>query len=172
MSNSVEGRLTHPFVQLTNNSTVRSTSKLGQSVYIQPNPRLHCIFCDAGNHSSHECWRFKSSTSFWEKVSVDRRCKNCLRLFHKSNRCFDKSFCLLDTCRRSDKHSPIVCHARYVKYYLNFYRPNIYSRRDSRVGGISCETFRPPKFNPIFAPNSNGPDFDHTLNYHCHQRKH
>ena len=115
MFNLIDASMTESQVQVQlngDNSTVRNSSP----VYVQPNPCFYCIFCDKRNHSSHECEKFKHSEQFWEKVSLDRRCKNCLRMFHRSNKCYDRSFCVFHGCRRYDKHSPVLCHARFVKY--------------------------------------------------------
>ena len=91
----------------------------------QPNPELFCVVCQTANHHSHECRRYRSSKAFWEKVLQDRRCKNCLRLFHRSNTCFNRSLCNVPECKRKDKHSPIVCSARYSRYqYFPKYHKN------------------------------------------------
>ena len=90
--------------------------KLPRCPYIQLDPTLLCIFCNTGNHMSHNCYIYKSSNLFWEKVLQDRRCKNCLRLYHRSNKCYNKSFCVTFGCRRMDKHSPVLCRAIYAKY--------------------------------------------------------
>ena len=81
------------------------------SKYYQPNPHHFCIFCRVLGHSSHSCDKYRDSHSFWVKVLEERRCKNCLRLFHHSNNCFDKSLCKLN-CKRRDKHSSILCYVR------------------------------------------------------------
>ena len=81
------------------------------SKYYQPNPHHFCIFCHVLGHSSHSCKKYRDSHSFWVKVLEERRCKNCLRLFHHSNNCFDKSLCKLN-CKRRDKHSSILCYVR------------------------------------------------------------
>ena len=91
--------------------------------YVQPNPLLYCVFCLSANHHSHECWRFKSSTKFWQMVLEQRRCKNCLRLYHRSNKCFNRSFCRVNGCTRPDKHSEILCYGRYVRHK---HSPNLY----------------------------------------------
>ena len=86
----------------------------------QPNPFLYCVFCHTRNHSSHKCNKFNTNTKFWEKILEERRCKNCLRLFHRSNQCYDRTFCNLVGCRRIDKHSEVLCKIRYSKnYHLN-----------------------------------------------------
>ena len=83
--------------------------------HLQPNPRFFCIFCHTANHSSIECQKYASSNEFWQQLLTERRCKNCLRLYHRSDKCFDRSFCYHSTCRRQDKHSPILCHTHYRK---------------------------------------------------------
>ena len=90
--------------------------------YIQPNPSMFCIFCSTANHHSHECQKYNSSKPFWEKVLVDRRCKNCLRLFHRSDKCFNRSYCRLFGCKRTDKHNSVLCHVRYAKYQKPYFR--------------------------------------------------
>ena len=87
----------------------------GYAYHRQPNPCSYCVFCNTGDHVSHECSRFKSGKMFWERVLLERRCKNCLRLFHRAENCFNQSFCYLD-CSRRDKHSSVLCGARYTRY--------------------------------------------------------
>ena len=165
MLNSMERRMTHPLQLTSNLSTVRSSSQLGQPVNIQPNPCLYCIYCNSANHSSHQCERFKNSTKYWEKVSVDRRCKNCLRLYHKSNKCYDRSFCFLNTCNRLDKHSPTLCHARYVKYYYNTNGHNL-SKRNSRFGGmLSHQKFMSSKINYNILPKTRSFEQSHSYSF-------
>ena len=77
------------------------------------NPKRHCLFCDTRGHSSHNCCKFNTSTEFWNIIYQKRLCKNCLRPFHFSEKCFDSNFCLFSSCRRRDKHSPILCKHRY-----------------------------------------------------------
>lgn len=97
----------------------KSLSESPGPPYLQPNPHLFCIFCLTTRHSSHECSRYQSSGSFWRQVLEQRRCKNCLRFFHRSNNCYDRSLCYELNCRRKDKHSPVLCFARYNwKNYL------------------------------------------------------
>ena len=81
----------------------------------QPNPCSFCVFCNTGNHVSHECTRYKSGKMFWQRVLLERRCKNCLRMFHRAEKCYNQSFCHLG-CSRKDKHSAIICHTRYAQY--------------------------------------------------------
>ena len=92
-------------------------SQPSKTPYIQPNPLLFCIFCEVADHFSHECEIFKTSQLFWKKILDDRRCKNCLRLYHRSDKCYNHSFCNVFNCRRKDKHSPVICGLRYVKNY-------------------------------------------------------
>ena len=102
---------------LSANSEEKVSSNQPKSPYIQPNPLLFCIFCEVADHFSHECEKFKSSAPFWKKILDDRRCKNCLRLYHRSEKCYNYSFCNVFNCRRKDKHSPVICYLRYVKNY-------------------------------------------------------
>ena len=95
--------------------------------YMQPDPCRFCVFCWTSNHSSHQCEKFNNSKCFWNIVLEDRRCKNCLRLFHQSHKCYNRSFCHLVNCSRLDKHSPVLCHARYWK--SNFWNGPANSRR-------------------------------------------
>ena len=174
MTNLIDESITEPLfhVQLIgDNSTVRSSTDMRTPANVQPNPCLYCIFCDRGNHSSHECERFRNSGQFWEKVSLDRRCKNCLRMFHRSNKCYDRSFCVLNGCRRYDKHSPILCHARFVKYYRNSNGQNGYYKRDSRFNGISSphQTLWYRKINKKFQPNKH--ILEHSPNHEFSHRK-
>ena len=99
-----------------------NNASVSRTPYVQPNPSLFCIFCSTANHHSHECQKYNSSQLFWEKVLVDRRCKNCLRLYHRSDKCFNRSYCRLFGCKRTDKHNPVLCHVRYVKYQQPFFR--------------------------------------------------
>ena len=110
-------------------------------------PRKKCVFCFKENHESHNCTKFNDNKLFWSKVYLERRCKNCLRQFHFSNSCFDRSFCKLRFCQRKDKHSPVLCKYRYqyfqqdyvskrpqyfqgqFQYYSQYSRGNEYSRR-------------------------------------------
>ena len=92
----------------------KSFHRLAKPPYLQPNPLLYCIFCTSANHISHQCHKYKCSKDYWQKVLEDRRCKNCLRLYHQSNKCFNRSFCNVIGCRRTDKHSPVLCHGRYM----------------------------------------------------------
>ena len=148
MLNCNEAKMIQPPQSTDNRSNVRSSYELGQPIYIQPNPCLFCIYCESANHSTHECERFNNSMKYWERISLDRRCKNCLRLYHRSNKCYDRSFCFLNTCKRYDKHSPTLCHARYVKYH-NSYGHN-YFKENSRFRGISThQKFWPSKMNYI-----------------------
>ena len=99
--------------------------------YIQPNPCLGCVFCYTADHVSHECTRFKNSKGFWMRVLADRRCKNCLRLYHRSDRCFNQSFCHLSDCKRRDKHSVVLCQRRYALHHAqyNHFQPYFHGPR-------------------------------------------
>ena len=77
------------------------------------NPKRTCVFCDEKGHSSHNCRRFSNSSEFWNIIYQKRLCKNCLRPFHFSHKCYDNSLCFFSICRRRDKHSPILCKHRY-----------------------------------------------------------
>ena len=94
----------------------------------QPNPLLFCLFCFTGNHTSHQCWKFKSSELFWKKILEERRCKNCLRLYHQSNKCYNKNMCNIVGCSRVDKHSTVLCRLRYRNNYhvpKNYFHQNV-----------------------------------------------
>ena len=80
---------------------------------LKVNPKYYCIFCRSSDHSSHFCTKFSSSNQFWTVVFYEERCKNCFRQFHQSHKCFDHSFCSFTNCRRTDKHSPVLCRTRY-----------------------------------------------------------
>ena len=109
---------------MTEKSFSETQSKSFNPPYLQPNPRWFCIFCASGNHSSVQCQRYQSSNEFWQKVLVDRRCRNCLRLFHHADKCYNESLCRLKGCNRQDKHNPVLCHVRYRKnkFWSNGYR--------------------------------------------------
>ena len=100
---------------VTGLNAVKYSRPVVKPPYCQPNPLLFCLFCWSSNHISHECWKFKSSELFWKKILEDRRCKNCLRLYHQSNKCFNKSLCNIKGCSRVDKHSTVLCRQRYQK---------------------------------------------------------
>ena len=97
-------------MEVPDNVEFRSQER-NSSKYLQPNPYYFCVFCGVTGHSSHICDRHYDSRSFWIKVLEERRCKNCLRLFHHSKDCFDKSLCYFN-CKRRDKHSSILCYVR------------------------------------------------------------
>ena len=105
----------------------RSFPQSPRTPSIQPNPKLYCIFCNTASHHSHQCNKYKNSQQFWQAVLETRRCKNCLRLFHRSNKCFNQSFCHLMGCRRQDKHSPVLCRMNYIKYHLDDGVPHSWS---------------------------------------------
>ena len=71
---------------------ISNNASVSRTPYGKPNPSLFCIFCSTAYHHSHERQRYNSSRLFWEKVLVDRRCKNCLRLYHRSDKFFNRSF--------------------------------------------------------------------------------
>ena len=73
------------------------------------NPKFFCIFCNSDSHSSHCCHKFNSSQDFWFIILSEKRCKNCFRHHHQAVKCYDNSFCKLKNCRRTDKHSPVLC---------------------------------------------------------------
>ena len=102
-----------------------------QPPYMQHDPFKFCVFCWTSNHPSHQCEKFNNSKSFWNIVLEDRRCKNCLRLFHQSHKCYDRNFCHLVNCRRQDKHSPVLCRIRYWK-------GNFGNRTTSSRGSFVC----------------------------------
>ena len=59
---------------------------------------------------------------------VHRRCKTCLRLYHRFDKCFNSSFCKRFGCKRTDKYNPVLCHVRYLKYqkpYLKCEKPSV-----------------------------------------------
>ena len=99
--------------------------------YIQPNPLFSCIFCEKRTHSSHQCLLYENRKLFWYRVLEERRCKNCLRFFHRSEQCYDRSFCQNFNCQRKDKHSPTLCYFSYVQHrgYQNN-KSNYYSPAD------------------------------------------
>ena len=113
--------------------------------YVQPNPVLMCVFCFTANHASHECERFQSPKKFWEILLLERRCQNCLRFYHKSHKCFDQTFCNLKGCRRFDKHSPVLCHARYVRNLHQFNGYKHFYKSKMRVN--VAEYYHPQPFN-------------------------
>ena len=106
-----------------------------ETSYIQPNPCLFCIFCYTADHVSHECTRFKSSKEFWMRVLADRRCKNCLRLYHRSETCYNQSFCHISNCKCRDKHSVVLCQRRYAwhQFQTNPFKLNFKSSRGRRI---------------------------------------
>ena len=89
-------------------------------------PRRVCVFCDRSGHSSHNCTRFRNSAEFWNIIYQKRLCKNCLRPFHFSHKCYDNSLCFFSMCRRRDKHSPILCKHKnnLIKSYPLYNRPD------------------------------------------------
>ena len=88
------------------------------------NPRWFCIFCCSDSHPSAQCKRYQSSNQFWQKVLVDRRCRNCLRLFHRADKCYNESLCPVKGCKRQDKHNSVLCNLRYKsnKFWSNAYK--------------------------------------------------
>ena len=86
--------------------------------YVEPqdmslNPKYHCVFCQNKKHSSHLCKKFKRNEEFYDVVVKQKRCKNCLKQFHRSEQCFDDNYCVIKNCSRTDKHSPCVCRHRF-----------------------------------------------------------
>ena len=80
-------------------------------------PTRHwCIFCKNYDHLSHSCIKFRSKEQYWEQILAERRCKNCLRFYHKSTNCYDHSFCKNINCYRKDKHSPVLCESNYFYF--------------------------------------------------------
>ena len=64
-----------------------------------------------------------------------KRCKNCLKQFHRSEHCFDDNYCVIKSCSRTDKHSPCVCRQRFPKsVWSELYHHNI-----SRYKGKNAE---------------------------------
>ena len=97
------------------------------------NPKRTCIFCGERGHSSHNCHRFSNSSEFWNIIYEKRLCKNCLRPFHFSHKCYDQSFCHFRSCRRHDKHSPILCKHKYKSKFpsqYNSYEPSSENYQD------------------------------------------
>ena len=87
--------------------------------YVEPknshlNPKYNCVFCASKKHSSHLCRKYTKNELFYHVVVKEYRCKNCLRQFHRSDRCFEDSYCVLEGCHRKDKHSPTVCRRRFL----------------------------------------------------------
>ena len=90
------------------------------------NPKYQCVFCSSRKHSSHLCRRYNSNEKFYHQVVNEKRCKNCLRQFHRSDRCLDDSFCAIKSCNRKDKHSPCVCRKRFPQsVWSELYDQNI-----------------------------------------------
>ena len=93
-------------------------------LYIEPkhsllNPKFHCVYCNLKTHSSHLCRRYNSPELFFDHVFKERRCKNCLRQFHRAENCYNDSFCVIQSCNRKDKHSPSICRKRFPKQNNN-----------------------------------------------------
>ena len=82
------------------------------------NPKFFCIFCNSDSHSSHCCHKFNSSQDFWFIILSEKRCKNCFRHHHQAVKCYDNSFCKLKYCRRSDKHSPVLCRHYFKRLFF------------------------------------------------------
>ena len=76
-------------------------------------PKMWCIFCSTPDHASHDCRMYNTSEGFWSHVHGDRLCKNCLRPYHKAEKCYNRSVCKIGGCLRKDKHSPVLCRLRY-----------------------------------------------------------
>ena len=122
-------------------------------IYVEPknifiNPKYKCIYCNE-KHSSHFCKKYSRNEAFYDILVKERRCKNCLRQFHTSEKCFDSSICKLPGCLRKDKHSPSVCRHRFPKRVF----PNPYSN-----------SFYPTNFTPFGMYN-----YPAMLNMNIHQ---
>ena len=119
-TSSNQGFVENPIQNLISPIKVSQSSKLdlplSQNIYPVCNPKKFCIFCKTKNHNSHNCCMFNQNSEFWNVVYREKRCKNCLRQFHSARNCFDSNFCLFSSCRRRDKHSPILCKWRYEKF--------------------------------------------------------
>ena len=113
--------------------------------YVEPkngnlNPKYNCVFCTSRGHSSHLCRKYNSNEQFYHQVVEEKRCKNCLRQFHQSNRCLDDSFCAIKSCTRKDKHSPCVCRKRFPQQqsiWSELYKENVLQfRKNTTAEGI------------------------------------
>ena len=137
--------------QIVNNIEGWSRERTFSSKYYQPNPHFFCVFCQVSEHSSHACVKYSDSHSFWIKILQDRRCKNCLRLFHHSNNCFDKSLCNF-RCNRRDKHSSVLC---YVRDHLNY----------ENHSDHSSKPMSPPQYISGYKPGEFSHDYFYPQSY-------
>ena len=107
--------------------------------YVEPqdkslNPKYHCVFCQDKRHSSHLCKKFKRNEEFYDVVVKQKRCKNCLKQFHRSEQCYDDKYCAIKSCNRKDKHSPCVCRQRFPKsVWSELYHLNISSYKENNA---------------------------------------
>ena len=92
----------------SNASPVSTTSR--------EDPKKVCVFCRVTDHGSHCCKMYSGGEGFSIHLHKERRCRNCLRLYHKAGTCYDPSFCEIRGCSRSDKHSPVICRQRYMNH--------------------------------------------------------
>ena len=121
-----------------NNCRQPNAFQLPRKPYPQPNPNLFCVFCSTANHNSNECSKYNSSKSFWQRVLADRRCKNCLRLYHRSDKCYSRSYCHFSACKRDDKHNAVLCHLRYRKHqYSNVKQESYWLNGAQHLGNRS-----------------------------------
>ena len=120
-------------------------------IYVEPknqhlNPKYQCVFCNSKRHSSHLCRKYNSyngNEQFYHLVVKERRCKNCLRQFHQSDRCLDDSFCTIESCNRKDKHSPCVCRKRFPQsIWSELYSQNISQLKKNVQPTIWSELYR------------------------------
>ena len=127
--------------------------------YVEPrnpllNPEFHCVFCNTKRHSSHSCRKFRSNEEFYHEVVKQRRCKNCLRQFHRSDYCFNDSFCTLPHCHRKDKHSPSVCRKRFSNKNDKSHRPSIWSELYKKhFSNKNDESRRPSIWSELYKQN-------------------
>ena len=112
-----------PETAVTDFNECKFRTKGFKNFYNKSFPALLCVFCHNYGHISHRCHQFRSKEEYWLKVLSERRCKNCLRSFHKSDTCYYASFCRNFGCRRKDKHSPVLCKSNY--FYFNDF-PSIF----------------------------------------------
>ena len=119
--------------------------------YVEPknqhlNPKYQCVFCNSRRHSSHLCRKYTAyngNEQFYNLVVKERRCKNCLRQFHQSDRCLDDSFCTIESCKRKDKHSPCVCRKRFPQsIWSELYNENISKFKKNVQPTIWSELYR------------------------------
>ena len=134
--------------------------------YPQPNPWSYCLFCESASHSSHDCCKFHDTNLFWKKILEDRRCKNCLRLYHHSNRCFDRNLCYVKGCRRLEKHSSVLCKLRFMK--INSQKDYFYHEFQENSSKYRMSPPLLSKYQP-FNPNNN---INNVWQFHKSKRRH